>query len=279
MSRAEWERLLLEPEELTDDALPAWFDTIALRLLCGCQLLVADVPHRLTEVEFYYYGGNHLDLFAHRDPIQKHLARWYFHRTGGVYRSGSFKGFDLTFGGPAVFGGILIRGLEQERGPLIDGPSLSVDHLLRTTGAADVATLDEAIDGRPAWDADNPLRLLWSEKMIDRPVLRTARVGLSLKKLRPAEAPARFLLKPYRYLSEPREISKGKVHMVLALHIAGMPSVEIRERTGCTRAAVERYITEYEEGQHEPGFDAYFGLELGPRELCRLHGLWQTRHG
>jgi hypothetical protein len=280
MSRAEWERLLLEPGELAEDAaFAAWFDQVARRLLCGCRLMVAEVPHRLTEVEFYYYGGSHLDLFAHRDPIQKQLARWYFHRTGGIYRGGSFKGLDLTFAGPAAFGGVLIRGLEQEGGPLVDGPSLSVDHLLRTTGTADVSALDEAIEGRPAWDADNPLRLVWSPELTERDVLKTARVGLSLKKLRKAEAPTRFIMKPYRYLSEPRRIAKGKIHMVLALHAAGVPAAEIREKTNCTKGAVDRYIADYEEGKREASFDPYFGVELGPRELCRLHGLWQAKYG
>jgi hypothetical protein len=280
MSRAEWERLLLEPGEMKDDAaFQAWFDQVARRLLCGCRLLVAGVPHRLTEVEFYYYGGSHPDLFAHRDPIQKHLALWYFHRTGGVYRGGSFKGFDLTFAGPAAFGGVLIRGLEQEGGPLVDGPSLCVDHLLRTTEQTGVAALDEAIEGRPAWDADNPLRLEWSAGLAERPILRTARVGLSLRKLRKAEAPARFILKPYRYLSEPRRISKGKIQMVLALYEAGASPPEIREKTGCTRGAVDRYIADYEEGKKETSFDPYFGIELGPRELCRLHGLWRAKYG
>src|SRR5262245_24505099 len=185
MSRPEWERLLLEPTDLPDDAaFQTWFRAIAQRLLCGWQLSVNGVPHRLTEVEFYYYGGAHLDLFSHRDPIQKALARWYFHRTAGVYRGGSFKGFDLTFAGPGAFGGVLIRGIEPEGGALIDGPSLSVDHLLRTTGHATVAALDEAIAGRPAWDTSSPLHLAWLPEVAPRAVLESARVGLSLKKLR-----------------------------------------------------------------------------------------------
>src|SRR5262249_8905126 len=146
MSASLWQQLLLEPEGLGDEAsYAAWFDTVARRLLCGCRLMVGSEAHRFTEVEFYYHGGGHLDLFTHRDPIQRETGLWYFHRTGGVYRGGSFKGFDLTFGGHGAFGGVLIRGIEQDEGPLVDGPSLCVDHLLRRTEAADVASLDEAI--------------------------------------------------------------------------------------------------------------------------------------
>lgn len=280
MPRTPWERLLLEPAGLAGDAaFAAWFDAIARRLLGGCRLVAAGVPHRLTEVEFYYHGGEHLDPFSHRDPIQKELGRWYFHRTGGVYRSGSFKGLDLTFAGPAAFGGVLIRGVEPEGGTVLDGPSLTVDHLLRATETADVAELDAAIAGRPAWHPDSPLRLDWSDELTDRPILKSARVGLSLKRMRKAEPPKRFLLKPYRHLTEPRRIRKGKLHMALALHAEGVSPAEIRARTGCPLAALTRYVADFEEGKREASFDPYFGVDLGPRELARLHGLWSRVYG
>jgi hypothetical protein len=281
MSHSPWESLLLEPAGLVGDhAFAAWFDAIARRLLCGCRLVAAGVPHRLTEVEFYYHGGDHLDPFSHRDPIQKELGRWYFHRTAGIYRSGSFKGLDLTFAGPAAFGGILIRGVEQEGGPLLDGPSLTVDHLLRTTETADVPELDAAIAGRPVWHPDSPLRLAWSDDVTDLAILKSARVGLSLKRMRRAEPPTRFILKPYRYLTEPRRIRKGKLHMALALHAGGATAGEIRARTACTMAALARYVADFEQGKREASFDPYFGIELGPRELARLHGLsWRVYGG
>jgi hypothetical protein len=280
MSILQWKELLVEPMGLSEDAAFAgWFDAIARRLLCGTRLLVADVPHRFTEVEFYYHGEPHTDTFTHRDPIQKGTGLWYFHRTNGVYRGGSFKGFDLTFGGPGAFGGVLIRGIEQEGGPLVDGPSLSVDHLLATTGAASVAALDEGIEVRPAWDRDNPLSLEWLPELADRPLLRTARVGLSLKRLRKSELPPRYIMRRYRYLSEPKRISKGKQHMVLALHADGVAPEQIRARTGCTKGAMERYIADYQEGKKEADFSGYFGIDPGPKELARLHGLWQAKYG
>jgi hypothetical protein len=279
MSMSQWQSLLLEPATLADDAaFSAWFDTIAQRLLCGCRLMVAGTPHRFTEVEFYYHGGSHLDTFTHRDPIQKSTGLWYFHRTAGVYRGGSFKGFDLTFGGSGAFGGVLIRGIESET-TLIDGPSLSVDHLLARTGKSTVALLDEAIDLRPAWDTGSPLSLEWLPELAELPILKTARVGLSLKRLRKSELPPRFIMRPYRYLSEPRRISKGKQHMVLALHARGLSPGEIREQTGCTKGAVERYIADYQQGTTETDFTPFFGIDLGPKELARLHGLWQAKFG
>ena len=279
MSASRWQQLLTEPGEMKDDtAHEPWFDEIARRLLCGCTFLVGSEPHRFTEIEVYYHGGAHLDPFTHRDPIQKYMGLWYFHRTGGIYRGGSFKGLDLTFGGPSSFGGILIRGIEQDDGVLIDGPSLTVDHLLARTEAANVATLDEAIEARPGWDADNPLRLLWRDEMQERFVVKCFRVGLTLKRLKKAEPPARYLMKNYRYLSEPRRIGKGKQHMALGLYASGLTAVEVREKTGCTRGALERYVADFEEGKKETSFDPYFGIELGPKELARLYGLWQVKY-
>jgi hypothetical protein len=279
MSMSQWQQLLLEPEPLEGDAgFEAWFDAVARRLLCGCRLMVGAEPHRFTEVEFYYHGPTHPDTFTHRDPIQRGTGLWYFHRTNGVYRGGSFKGFDLTFGGSGAFGGVLIRGVESES-VLVDGPSLSVDHLLARTGKATVAALDEAIEMRPAWDPGSPLHLEWLPAPAERSILKTARIGLSLKRLRKSELPPRFIMRPYRYLSEPRRISKGKLHMVLALHARGRSVDEIRDLTGCNKGAVERYIADYEAGTKEADFTPYFGIDLGPKELARLHGLWQAKYG
>jgi hypothetical protein len=280
MSSGQWQALLVEPDRPgDDDDLAAWFDVIARRMLCGCRLLVAGEAYRFTEVEMYYHGGTRLDPFSHRDPIQSSSGRWYFHRTGGVYRGGSFKGLDLTFGGPKAFGGILIRSVELEGGVLVDGPSLCVDYLLSRTHKATVAMLDEAIRRRAAWDRNNPMYLQWLKNVDDRPILKTARVGLSLRRFSNSDVATRFILRPYRYLSEPRRIGKGKLHMVLALHARGIPPAEIRERTGCPKDAIQRWITEYQAGMKESDFAPYSGIGLGPKELARLHGLWNAVYG
>jgi hypothetical protein len=280
MSESRWRELLLEPQGLTDDlAHERWFDEVARRMLCGTRLMVGSEAHRYTEIEFYYYGPPHLDVFTHRDPIQKETGRWYFHRTAGVYRGGSFKGHDLTFGGPGAFGGVLIRGIEQEEGPLIDGPSLCVDHLLARTEAATVAELDTAIDARPCWDPDNPIHLVWLDQLRDLPIVKAPRVGLTLKKMKKSEPPPRFIMRHYRYLSEPRRISKGKQHMVLALHAQGKSAAEIRELTGCTKGAIDRYVADHDEGTKDQSFDEFFGAELGPKELARLHGQACAKYG
>jgi hypothetical protein len=191
-----WEDLLTRPDSFADGpAADAWLAAIATRLLTGARLLVGGEPHRFTEVEAYYHGPGHLDPFTHRDPVQLERGRWYFHRTRGEYRGGSFKGLDLAFGDGSAFAGFLIRGIEAADGTLIDGPSLTVDRLLDRTGASSVAQLDGKIGGRPAWEASLPLVLEWSDGP-PRAAERSARVGLSLKRHRPGSPAASFLLRP-----------------------------------------------------------------------------------
>lgn len=277
---AGWEPLFQRPEDRTHErSVGDWFDRIASRLLNGCRLVVAGQMHRLVEIELYYHGEGHLDVFTHCDPWQQQCGRWYFHRSGGGYRGGSFKGLDVTFGDGAAFGGILLRGLETPEGRLVDGPSLLVDHLLSATAAKDVAALDAKLAGQPAWAADSPLRLEELAAAEQRPVYRSGRVGLSLKKSRGGDGMFRFILQPYRYLTEPRRTAKGKALLVLALHAQGIDADTISRLTGCPRHSVKRYPADYAAGQAEPDFAGYVGVDLKPRDLCRLIGAWHAVHG
>jgi hypothetical protein len=276
----DWPDLLRRPRGFADGPVAdRWFARIADALLNKAVLRVAGVPHRLVEVEVYYHGPGHEDVFAHRDPVQLHPGRWYFHRTGGVLRGGSFKGLDLAFGGPVgrdgkAYGGVLFRGLEAPDGTLTDGPSLLVDHQLRATGYGTVAELDAALGERLAWDSSAPLRLE-AANLEPRPVLRTARVGLTLKfrRAKPADPALAFLLRPYRFLTAPGRTRKGKPHMVLALLAVGMPADEIAARTRCPLAAVRRYAAAFEQGQRETDPSPYYGRAWGPADVGRLHGL------
>src|SRR5260370_37571223 len=110
---SDWPALMQRP---SDEKLRAgaedWFPRLAEQLLDGSVLMVGNEPHRFVEIEFYYCGEGHGDPFTHRDPLQLESGRWYFHRTGGMYRSGSFKGLDLTFGSGGAHGGVLLPGME-----------------------------------------------------------------------------------------------------------------------------------------------------------------------
>ncbi len=267
--------LLLQAGERTPEI---WFQEIAELLLNGCQLLVAGAPHRLLEIEFYYHAEEHLDPFAHCDPLQKSEARWYFHREAGGYRGGSFKGLDISFAPEGEFGGILIRSLESPDGHLINGCSLCVDHLLSQTGHKRVAELDEAIAERKVWEQSSPLCLEPCPDLEQRMVLATARVGLTLKRMyQHREMPA-YIMRNYRFLSDPK-IKKGKIHSVIALHKMGRSPDEIRTLAKSPARSIQGYLRAFQEGLELENFNRFRGRSLKVADLCQLHGAWQRHYG
>ncbi len=251
-----------------------WLAGLVGFLLNRVELVVNGASFRFAELETYYHGPGHLDVFAHRDPVQLENGRWYFHRTHGEYRGGSFKGLDLAFGDGTAHFGILIRTVIAADGTVFDGPCVTVDHILQHAKAKNIATLDSSIAGRKVWDATSPLFIRESAEPRTATVYRCSRVGLSLKRSKGKPEAPRFVGRPYRFLTEPRAITKGKLHLVLALYQQGETSDAIAKLTGCPRKAVERYTTEFEVGKGVASFDAYIGKELSTAELCRLLGSW-----
>ncbi|MBA4067103.1 MAG: hypothetical protein C0501_26030 [Isosphaera sp.] len=267
------------PGLAAEDDFGPWLAGVAGHLLNGVDLVANGAAYRFVELEAYYHGPGHPDPFAHRDPVQLEDGRWYFHRTRGEYRGGSFKGLDLALGDGSAYFGVLVRGVVGPDGVLVDGPSLTVDHLLARCGAGSVAALDAAILKRKAWDATSPVYVRDRAEPRDATVYATSRVGLSLKKAKGVPAAPRNVGKPYRYVTEPRRVTKGKPHLVLALHRRGESVEAIRELTGCPRKTVERYVADFAAGKKVTGFDGYVGKELSTGDLCRLLGTWAATHG
>lgn len=263
----------------TESDFDAWIAELVGHLLNNVDFVVNGTAFRFAELETYYHGPGHLDIFAHCDPVQLENGCWYFHRTAGVYRGGSFKGLDLAFGDGTAHFGILIRTIVGEDGTVLDGPCVMVDHLLERTKAASVATLDGMIAGRKIWDATSPLHLRLSAKPRETPVHRCARVGLTLKKAKGKPTAPRFVAHPYRFLTEPRAITKGKPYLVTALHAQGQKPDAIAALTGCPKKTVERYIADFEAGKTAANFDGYIGKELSTGDLCKLLGTWAAKHG
>lgn len=257
-----------------EQALLAWFRQIADRLLRRTVLEVAGEPHELCEVEFYLHGEQHPDPFTHGQAIQRSHARWYFHRSGESYRGGTYKGLDITFGPAEVFGGILIRSLLTPDGQLINGSSLCVEHLLVRTGHESVASLAEAVAERDV-DAPDTLLRLRSTAARAVPIHYTARVGLTLKRVAEHPEMLDYILRPYRALTRPRQIAKGRVHLVIALHQAGEGPEAIASLTGAPKRTVERYIDAYQRGRELGSTESLHGKSLSATELCLLHGALQ----
>jgi len=158
-------------------------------------------------------------------------------------------------------------------GALLDGSCLVVDHILRLTGSTSIASLvgtfDISID-HPLDGASSPLYIALGSAAGERSrVFESGRVGLTLKK-GPTEDRQRFLAKPYRFLTAPREVKKGKHYIVLSLYRQGVDEEEIAALTGVSRANVAKYASAYNAGKKQSP-EAFAG-ELSSDELCALLG-------
>ena len=235
-----------------DEAHLAAFRGIAGLLLNGVTLYIGGEPHRFTEIEIYRNSPAHPDTFTHADPMQEEFARWYFHRSGGTYKSGSYKGLDIAFGGPGAPAGILIRGIEAADGPLIDGPSVCVDRVLARAGHKTIQSLVAAFDRSADEAAGSPLYVALDDASRSAAIHESPRVGLTLKRGVVADR-ARFLARPYRFLSEPARIKKGRANLVVGLHRDRHAPPTIAQLTGSPIAQVNRTIAAYEAGKtHAP---------------------------
>ncbi len=257
----------------TDREYPALFRSVAELLLGRTTLHIAGHPHRFTELELYFTGHAHADPFTHGDPLQQTLGRWYFHRSGGRYRSGTYKGLDLTFGSREAFGGILVRGLERlgASPALIDGPCVVADHILELTASPSIEALVSRFDGAiDRADRRSPLHVeLDAGPGRGVTVHATPRIGLTFKKGN-TDARRRFLARPYRFLTEPARIRKGKPHLVTALHQQGWSADAIAAVTGTRRSVVQGYLDAFEAGRRRP--IAELTGDLSTAELCQLLG-------
>jgi len=270
----------------TDQEFESKFREIANHLLNNVLLYINEKPYRLCEIEFYYCGYTHPDLFTHKDTNQKKSATWYFHRTAGVYRDGNYKGIDITFGGNDnnKFGGILIRCIEElptslPKPTLIDGPCLSVNRIL----------LLNSVDSIPAFVVKNGEELdvtttkglyltfattpeqkkLLKEK---RAILVSPRVGLSPTKHKPDQF--KYIMREYRYLTQPLHIKKGKQYMVAALLGAKFNTQRIATITGCNVKSIESYTRIYEQAKANRNIEKFNGVKIeGGEDVIELYGM------
>lgn len=262
----------LEPApDLAESAYLEVFHRVAALILNGVTWHIGGRPHRFTEIEVYYNGARHRDTFTHGDAMQRELGRWYFHRSGEEYRGGTYKGLDIAFGRDDVFAGILVRGAAAlADGALVDGPCMCVDRILAVTGRRSVRDLAESFDRSVDAADGSPLYVTVDEAPRAATICASPRIGLTLKRGVLAER-ARFLARPYRFLSEPARIKKGRLHTALGLHRDGHTAAQIAALTGMTAAQIDKYVRAYEAGKARAPAD-FNGKDLSADEVCQLFG-------
>ncbi|KAH3756716.1 hypothetical protein Pelo_11485 [Pelomyxa schiedti] len=258
------------------------FDRIANFLFNSCTLYIGQLPHYFAELEFYFNAYAHKDTFTHGDAMQMTYGNWYFHKTGGKYRSGTFKGMDLTFGPSGAYGGILVRGLYDPSSKTIkDGPCVCVDYILKMNKADSIDKFVRShgtfVTLQPGEDCTK--RALWLAAHPDAPrnakLIKSPRVGLSLKNS--TQNKESYIMRPYRYVAYPGLTKKGKHHMAMWLLQQGTPQASIRQTLCSTSATITKWVQSYESGKSkEPS--AFIGGDLSQAEkVCELYGACSNR--
>ena len=257
-------------------------ETIVDALLTRYVIDAGGQRFRPVEVELYLHGAGHPDPFTHGHREQERAGYWYLHRSGpnGGFKGGSFKGIDLACGQPGAPAGILIRSLQRtdgdDVGAFIIGPSLWVDALLAATGCARVPDLHAAMGELGVGTSENPVRLVASDELPERRQFRTARVGLTLKDRSALDLRMHFVMGPYRWLTAPRAIKKGRLLLLVALLADGWPRADIAALTGSPSSAIDRAATRLAEGRALP-LAEFVGKDLDSVALARMYGSFLAR--
>ncbi|EAL66412.1 hypothetical protein DDB_G0281981 [Dictyostelium discoideum AX4] len=291
-----------------------WFKEISFQLLNNVVLMINEQAHMLVEIEFYFKGCKHIDHFTHGDSMQLERGTWYFHRSGSGYKGGSFKGLDITFGlgdsddesEKKTYGGILIRSIQiLSDKSIIDGPSLCVDHILKTTNSKDISQFIRS-HGRSIFENENSslylkmrdqvltnnnsgggssggssgnddsgenLKSLTLPPIVSKSmILSCPRVGLTLKRYKPSQE--FFIGGDYRFIRLPDKVKKGKHYMTVKLALLGQDSNTIKNQVGSTTATIEKIKAQIKAGEKLSKSDlSSFRGDLSADEMCKLLGL------
>jgi len=269
-------------KELAPSGFEPHFDEIANALLNRSIFFIGGLPHRVLELEFYCNGHQHIDLFAHGHERQKKRAEWYFHMTGKGYKGGSYKGLDVTFGDDEFYGGILLRTIQPLYGDFapIEGPSLLVDHVLRTTNSSGIEELvsgfDLTAELKSPEKTDHPLFFVHFDLDKEIPAIKSgtvykgARVGLSMKTFQ--DGKETYVGKFYRYMIDPEKIKKGRHYFVVSLHQQGYTPQQIVDVSKSTPAMVKKLIGLFNKGGESKNFKQFCNKNIKNDEVCEMLG-------
>ena len=172
-----------------------WFDETARWLLQSTELLINAHQYYIAEIEFYVYNNVHQDTYTHQSKEQKNtFGEWYFHREKSAKIGFTLKGMDITLGLSNTAGGILIRSIKSIDGNIIEGPSKTVDEILRKNKVESVielkslSTYDSIVT-----NSNNICLCLIETKCRNQQLFRGMRIGLNSAKN------ILYFDKPYRY--------------------------------------------------------------------------------
>lgn len=186
-----------------------FLEKVARSLLSKYVLVVGEKEYRIAEVEFYVKNDTHSDTYTHGDKNQKTFGKWYFHRyPNGSYKSGTYKGVDLTLGNKDTYFGVLIRSIyDIETDEMIDGPCKTVNKILELNNCQDVAQyMADRSDPLSVRSTKN-FYLKRKAHLPEEQIYKGPRIGLSDKY-------PEWKNVQYRFLIKKKYIKKGKADLV-----------------------------------------------------------------
>lgn len=281
-------RLAVGVEAVGAEAQTAALLGVAQALANSWDLWIGGQPHCITELEVYVHGPAHQDPYTHGDEGQRCCGVWYFHRKGGSFKAGSFKGLDLACGDGAagVSAGILLRSVRPlaaatncPDSQVTEGPSVLVDRILKLNGKTSIA---DFVAGRSAAElcagSTEGLCLRPAASPRSEQVWRAPRVGLVLRGGsvgmthmqggRPMDFVARF----YRVSTAPRLLSKFRVGFAVAAYLqAGRAVAELATELSIPKMA--EYAEAAEKGRATGSPAAFLDRQITRQpDLCELVG-------
>lgn len=246
-----------------------YFELLAYLLLTRSHIKLKEESFSFLEIEFYYRSPSHLDPYSHCSNDQKEGGNWAFHKTGKSYRSGTFKGLDITLGNINrekekinSYGGILIRSLyNYDSQKIICGPCLCVDEFLRLTEKSSIGEFveDEKFNKKINTPGANLISIYWETRpMEDFRIQRSVRIGLNLNKKTlisngmktdlDKEIQREFVSKSYRYFGTNNKLSKGRTHGIVEMIREGRSNKEIKKIFGSTN--IDKVRNNYDQGKN-----------------------------
>lgn len=146
---------------------------------------------------------------------------------------------------------------------------MSVNHILSLNGTDNIADFVKGFDFSAT--AKSKLYIKPKEDMPKRNLVKSGRVGLAMKKKE--ESQTLYVMKPYRYVSLPAKIKKGKIHMCLALHIEGNTAQQIQKITGAKIDSINGWIKLFNQGAKKKVKD-FLGITLENEQIAQTIGAW-----
>jgi 3-methyladenine DNA glycosylase Mpg len=203
---------LIDYESIDENIIQKIAEAIFMKYV----LIVENKEFRICEIEFYVKNNNHDNKYTHSDSLQKTFGKWYFHRyPNGSYKSGTWKGIDLTLGNNNTFFGVLIRSIyDSDVDEMIEGPCKVVNLILQLS--CDKNDVKEYMENKKSPLSARSIKNFYlkrKQNLSIETIYKGPRIGLSDKY-------PEWKTINYRFIIKKNYIKKGKkVNIIITINV------------------------------------------------------------